>query len=62
MIQTTHAAEMEATMGSGAMGVIKETFLVPSNLYRVYLTFMAQIRNGLVLVVSLSTPLTCSSC
>ncbi|KAJ5486799.1 hypothetical protein N7530_001099 [Penicillium desertorum] len=42
-IQTTHAAEMEATMGSGPMGVIKETFLVPSNLYRVYLTFMAQI-------------------
>ncbi|KGO74107.1 Major facilitator superfamily domain, general substrate transporter [Penicillium italicum] len=42
-IQTTHAAEMEATMGSGAIGVIKETFLVPSNLYRVYLTFMAQL-------------------
>lgn len=34
---------MEATMGSGAIGVIKETFLVPSNLYRVYLTFMAQL-------------------
>ncbi|CAG8060887.1 unnamed protein product [Penicillium salamii] len=42
-IQTTHAAEMEATMGSGPLGVIKETFLVPSNLYRVYLTFMAQL-------------------
>ncbi|KAJ5499420.1 Major facilitator superfamily domain general substrate transporter [Penicillium expansum] len=42
-IQTTHAAEMEATMGSGPIGVIKETFLVPSNLYRVYLTFMAQL-------------------
>ncbi|KAJ5773751.1 Major facilitator superfamily domain general substrate transporter [Penicillium paradoxum] len=42
-IQTTHEAEMEATLGSGAMGVIKETFLVPSNLYRVYLTFMAQL-------------------
>ncbi|EKV08285.1 MFS quinate transporter, putative [Penicillium digitatum PHI26] len=42
-IQTTHAAEMEATMGSGAIGVIKETFLVPSNLYRVYLTLMAQL-------------------
>ncbi|KAJ5467900.1 Major facilitator superfamily domaingeneral substrate transporter [Penicillium sp. IBT 31633x] len=42
-IQTTHEAEMEATMGSGAIGVIKETFLVPSNLYRVYLTFMAQL-------------------
>ncbi|KAJ5960770.1 Major facilitator superfamily domain general substrate transporter [Penicillium vulpinum] len=43
LIQTTHEAEMEATMGSGAIGVIKETFLVPSNLYRVYLTFMAQL-------------------
>ncbi|CAG7945556.1 unnamed protein product [Penicillium nalgiovense] len=42
-IQTSHEAEMEATMGSGPMGVIKETFLVPANLYRVYLTFMAQI-------------------
>lgn len=42
-IQTTHAAEMEATMGAGPMGIIKETFLVPSNLYRVYLTFMAQL-------------------
>ncbi|KAJ5771414.1 uncharacterized protein N7511_003465 [Penicillium nucicola] len=42
-IQTTHEAEMEATMGSGAIGVLKETFLVPSNLYRVYLTFMAQL-------------------
>ncbi|CAI7616808.1 unnamed protein product [Penicillium glandicola] len=42
-IQATHAAEMEATMGSGPIGVIKETFLVPSNLYRVYLTFMAQL-------------------
>ncbi|KAJ6188081.1 hypothetical protein N7519_002989 [Penicillium mononematosum] len=42
-IQTSHAAEMEATMGSGPIGVIKETFLVPANLYRVYLTFMAQI-------------------
>jgi hypothetical protein len=42
-IQVSHEAEMEATMGSGPMGVIKETFLVPSNLYRVYLTFMAQL-------------------
>ncbi|KAJ5852741.1 uncharacterized protein N7529_012126 [Penicillium soppii] len=43
VIQTTHEAEMEATMGSGPIGVLKETFLVPSNLYRVYLTFMAQL-------------------
>ncbi|KAJ5129982.1 uncharacterized protein N7515_006021 [Penicillium bovifimosum] len=42
-IQVSHEAEMEATMGSGPIGVIKETFLVPSNLYRVYLTFMAQL-------------------
>ncbi|KAJ5384150.1 Major facilitator superfamily domain general substrate transporter [Penicillium concentricum] len=43
LIQTSHEAEMEATLGSGPIGVIKETFLVPSNLYRVYLTFMAQL-------------------
>ncbi|KAJ5999646.1 Major facilitator superfamily domain general substrate transporter [Penicillium waksmanii] len=42
-IQATHEAELEATMGSGPIGVIKEAFCVPSNLYRVYLTFMAQI-------------------
>jgi hypothetical protein len=42
-IQMAHQAEIEATMGSGPMGVIKETFLIPSNLYRVYLTLMAQI-------------------
>lgn len=30
-------------MGSGPIGVIKETFLIPSNLYRIYLTLMAQI-------------------
>ncbi|KAJ5584004.1 uncharacterized protein N7459_003804 [Penicillium hispanicum] len=42
-IEHAHAAEMEATHGSGPIGVIKETFLVPSNLYRVYLTLMAQI-------------------
>ncbi|KAJ6023748.1 hypothetical protein N7540_004545 [Penicillium herquei] len=42
-IQAAHQAEMEATMGSGPMGIIKETFLIPSNLYRVYLTMMAQI-------------------
>ncbi|KAJ5640245.1 Major facilitator superfamily domain general substrate transporter [Penicillium longicatenatum] len=42
-IEAAHQAELEATMGSGPIGIIKETFLVPSNLYRVYLTFMAQI-------------------
>ncbi|OKL60051.1 hypothetical protein UA08_04973 [Talaromyces atroroseus] len=43
LIEATHHAEMEATMGSGAVGILKEAFLVPSNLYRVYLAFMAQI-------------------
>lgn len=42
-IQSAHQMEMEATMGSGPIGILKETFLVPSNLYRVYLTLMAQI-------------------
>ncbi|KAJ5618542.1 Major facilitator superfamily domain general substrate transporter [Penicillium herquei] len=42
-IEAAHQAEMEATMGSGPLGIIKETFLIPSNLYRVYLTMMAQI-------------------
>lgn len=42
-IQTAHQAEMEATMGSGPWGVIKETLMIPSNLYRVCLTLMAQI-------------------
>lgn len=42
-IQMAHQAEMEATMGSGPIGILKETFLIPSNLYRIYLTMMAQI-------------------
>ncbi|KAJ5152573.1 uncharacterized protein N7482_009051 [Penicillium canariense] len=42
-IQTAHQIEMEATMGSGPMGILKETFMIPSNLYRVYLALMAQI-------------------
>lgn len=43
MIEAMHHAEMEATMGTGPLGVLKEAFLIPSNLYRVYLTFMAQL-------------------
>ena len=35
--------EQEATMGSGALGVLKEIFLIPSNLYRFYLSLSAQI-------------------
>ncbi|RMJ25847.1 MFS quinate transporter [Aspergillus sp. HF37] len=42
-IQSTHHAEMETTMGGGWLGILKETFTVPKNLYRVYLAFMAQI-------------------
>lgn len=42
-IQSAHQTEMEATKGSGPIGIIKEMFLVPSNLYRVYLALMAQI-------------------
>ncbi|KAL5365262.1 general substrate transporter [Aspergillus floccosus] len=42
-IQASHDAEMEATMGSGPLGIIKEAFLVPSNLYRLYLAGMAQL-------------------
>ncbi|GES63264.1 general substrate transporter [Aspergillus terreus] len=42
-IQASHDAEMEATMGAGPLGIIKEAFLVPSNLYRLYLAGMAQL-------------------
>ncbi|KAM0328492.1 hypothetical protein ACHAQA_004899 [Verticillium albo-atrum] len=42
-IQMSHEAELEATRGASWFGKIKEMFLVPSNLYRVYLTSMVQI-------------------
>ncbi|KAI0015019.1 putative MFS quinate transporter [Xylariomycetidae sp. FL0641] len=42
-IQASHDEELEATMGSSWVGVLKETFLVPSNLYRLYLSCMVQI-------------------
>ncbi|KAJ9165821.1 Quinate permease [Coniochaeta hoffmannii] len=42
-ITVSHQAEMEATRGAGWLGVVKELFLVPSNLYRLYLTLGAQI-------------------
>jgi hypothetical protein len=35
--------EMEATMGSSWVGVLKEMFLVPSNAYRVYLALSVQL-------------------
>ncbi|KAL4812062.1 hypothetical protein BDW67DRAFT_179068 [Aspergillus spinulosporus] len=42
-IRRAHEIEMEATMGTGPIGVIKETLLIPSSLYRIYLFFMCQI-------------------
>ncbi|KAH6986304.1 general substrate transporter [Ilyonectria sp. MPI-CAGE-AT-0026] len=41
-IQNALDHELEATKGVGALGKIKEMFLVPSNLYRLYLTSMVQ--------------------
>lgn len=42
-ITLQHHEEMEATMGASWWGTLKELFLVPSNLYRMYLAFFAQI-------------------
>ncbi|KAH8882153.1 putative MFS quinate transporter [Thozetella sp. PMI_491] len=42
-IIVAHQEEMEATMGAGWLGPVKELFLNRSNLYRLYLTLMAQI-------------------
>lgn len=42
-ISMQHQEELEATRGSGALGIVKEMFLIPSNLYRLYLTCMAQV-------------------
>lgn len=41
-IVRSHEEELEATHGTGWFGVIKEMFLVPSNLYRLYLSSMVQ--------------------
>ncbi|KAH6660909.1 major facilitator superfamily transporter quinate [Truncatella angustata] len=35
--------ELEATKGTGFFGVVKEMFLIPSNLYRLYLSSMVQL-------------------
>jgi MFS family permease len=37
-----HEEELEATKGSGWWGIVKEMFLIPSNLYRIYLSSMVQ--------------------
>ncbi|KAI0173194.1 putative MFS quinate transporter [Hypoxylon sp. FL1284] len=42
-IRAAHEEELEATMGASWYGSLKEMFLIPSNLYRVYLALMAQI-------------------
>lgn len=42
-IRNSHYEEMEATMGSGWLGIVKETFMIPKNLYRLYLACMAQL-------------------
>ncbi|KAI5462047.1 general substrate transporter [Mariannaea sp. PMI_226] len=41
-IQTALDHELEATRGVGWLGKLKEMFLVPSNLYRLYLSTMVQ--------------------
>ncbi|KAM7201573.1 quinate permease [Naviculisporaceae sp. PSN 640] len=42
-ITLAHHEEMEATKGSGPLGILKEAFTIKSNLYRVGLTIGAQI-------------------
>ncbi|KAH9889701.1 general substrate transporter [Xylariomycetidae sp. FL2044] len=42
-IRAAHEEELEATHGASWTGVLKEMFLVPSNLYRLYLSIMVQI-------------------
>ncbi|KAL4799189.1 general substrate transporter [Aspergillus venezuelensis] len=42
-IRSSHEHEMEATMGLGWVGILKESFLVPANLYRFYLATGVQI-------------------
>jgi Sugar (and other) transporter len=42
-IQMANKEELKATAGQGWLGVLREMFLIPSNLYRLYLSVMAQI-------------------
>ncbi|KAI2464286.1 putative MFS quinate transporter [Annulohypoxylon bovei var. microspora] len=41
-IRDAHEEELEATLGASWYGVLKEMFLIPSNLYRLYLSAMVQ--------------------
>ncbi|KAK3381942.1 major facilitator superfamily transporter quinate [Podospora didyma] len=42
-ITVSHHKELEATRGTGWLGVLREAFTIPSNLYRVGITIGAQI-------------------
>ncbi|ORY59654.1 putative MFS quinate transporter [Pseudomassariella vexata] len=42
-IQVAHDEELEATKGTGPVGILKEMFLIPSNLYRLHMAFMTQL-------------------
>ncbi|KAI0880539.1 putative MFS quinate transporter [Annulohypoxylon maeteangense] len=41
-IRHAHEEELEATMGTSWYGILKEMFLIPSNLYRLYLSATVQ--------------------
>ncbi|KAL4804136.1 general substrate transporter [Aspergillus unguis] len=42
-IKVSHETEMEATHGLGWQGILKESVLIPSNLFRLYLAFSVQV-------------------
>jgi hypothetical protein len=42
-IQLQLLEEQEANLGAGVLGIVKEMFLVPSNLYCLYIGLMSQI-------------------
>lgn len=42
-IRNAYEEELEATMGSSWIGILKELFLVPSNAYRLWLSVMVQL-------------------
>lgn len=42
-IQAAHQEELEATMGSGFWGILKEMFLIRANIYRMYLAVTNQL-------------------
>lgn len=42
-IETALQAEVEATMGMGALGFLKEMFLIPGNFYRIYIGIGGQL-------------------